>query len=158
KPNGAPHLWQSSLFDPDLPITNLNPRRPLVPVIRPLHVFNRIKVTDDIRRPEAFAGADAFAVQLFDHADVAALMAPGFDGLRRVEGHAGEPGAGLAVDLDLVGADHPVRNFAFLALIEEAGVGGEVLGELLGGDQAVVAQVDLGEVVAAFVADVAGHV
>src|SRR5262249_42801091 len=98
------------------------------------------------------------AVQLLDKANVAALMAPSLARLRRVEGHAGQPGPGFAVHPDLIGANHPVRDFALLALIEELLIRGEILRKLGRRDLAVVAQIDLLERIAVAVFDVAGHV
>src|SRR5262245_62856091 len=85
-------------------------------------------------------------------------MAPGLADRRRVERHPRQPGARLALELHLIGADHPLRHLAFLALIEELLIGSEVVLELLGGQLALVAEVNLLEGIAVLVAHVAGHV
>src|SRR5262249_41380212 len=125
----------ASLPDVHLSSLHVDPRRALVAVVGLLHLGNVVEPADDVRRAEGLAGLDVFAVEFLDEADVAALVAPGLADLRRVEGHAGQPGAGLAVQADLVAADHPLGDLALLALVEEALVGSEVLGEGAGGDR-----------------------
>src|SRR5262249_35684980 len=75
------------------------------------------------------------------------------------EGDSGEPWSRFAVLFHLVGADHARGNLAVLTLIEVLRIGAEVLAEFLSGDRFVeVTEVDLGEVVALAVLEVARHV
>src|SRR5689334_10661169 len=78
-----------------LPTLHLDPRRALVAVVRLLHLGNVVEPADDVRRAEGFPSLHLSAVQFLDEGDVAALVAPGLGDLGRVEGHAGQPGAGL---------------------------------------------------------------
>ena len=77
----------------------------------------------------------------------------------RVERHPRQPRPRLAVEFHLVGPDHPLRYLALLVLVQILRVGAEVVLELRRGDRLVeVTEINLREIVAAFVADVAGHV
>src|SRR5260370_32663671 len=77
-----------------------------VGVINLLHAFDRIKIADHVSRAEALAGCHLLPVQFLDHAHVAALMAPGFGNLGRIERHPSYPRARLSGHPDLLGSNH----------------------------------------------------
>src|SRR4051812_6416658 len=49
-----------------------------VAVVDRVHLFDRVEVADDVGGGEAFARLDRSAADFLDHADVAALVTPGF--------------------------------------------------------------------------------
>src|SRR5438132_7975683 len=174
----APTFWQSSLseksccstkhntkegrINPSLKhkLTALNDGSTFssVAVIQLLHTLDRIKIANHISCAKAVPRLHLLSVQFLDHAHVAALVAPGFRDFRRIERHPCYPGTGLAVHLDLIGANHALGNGCRFALVEITLVWSEVLVEFGGGNFADVAQVDVGERVALLVTDVARHV
>src|SRR5262249_40261515 len=89
----------------------------LVVVARLLHLSHVVEPADRVGRPEGLAGLDLLLVQLLDEADVPSLVAPRLADGRRVERQAAQPRAGFAIDLHLVGADHPLRDLVVLALV-----------------------------------------
>src|SRR4051794_36465658 len=114
-----------------------DPARALVGVVRLVHRLDVVEPADQVRRPEAVARLDVAAVKLLNEADVAALVAPRLACLGRVERHAGQPRAGLAVELHLIRADHACGYLPVVALVQELRVGAEVLLELAGRDRLV---------------------
>src|SRR5437870_3859666 len=122
------------------------------------HGRDVVEVADEVDRPEGFAALDALAVQLLNEADVAALVAPGFGDRPRVERHARQPRPWLAIDFDVVSADHALGGLIPAALIEKPGIGREILRELRGRDRALVAEVDFAETLPVLVSDVPRHV
>src|SRR6185437_352817 len=86
-------------------------------VIGLLHLWDVVEPADDVGGTERLAGVNMPAVHLLDHADVAALVAPGFAHFGRVQRHAGQPWAGLVTKRHLIGTDHPLRDRIVVALI-----------------------------------------
>src|SRR4029453_15219665 len=84
-------------------------------VVGLFHGRNIVKPTDDVRRADRFAGLDALAVQFFDKADVAGLMAPPPAAGGGVEGHACQPRSGLAVLFHLISANDALGNLVVFA-------------------------------------------
>ena len=97
----------------------LDPADAAVLVGDPVHRRDVVEPADDVGRPEGLAGLHRPAVQFLDEADVAALVAPRLGHRRGVERHAGQPRPRLAVELHLIGPDHPLGNPCRPAPVEE---------------------------------------
>src|SRR6185437_1348130 len=130
-----------------------------VAVVDRLHLRDVVEPADDVRRSERVAGLHLLAVQLLNEADVAALMAPRFRHLGRIERHPRQPRTGFAIAFHLIGPDHSLGNLAVLPLIQILRIGTEIVLERRCGQWfAKVAQIDLLEVIAVLVADMTWHV
>src|SRR5262249_60217258 len=104
-----------------------------------------------VSRYVGLARLDLSPVQFLDEAHVSALVAPRLGRGRRIEGHSREPRPRLAIDLHLVGPDHPLRRFRVVALVEEPGVRTEIVLELGRRDRLVaIAEVDGLKLITAF--------
>ena len=76
------------------------------------------------------------AAEFFDQADVAPLVTPGFVNHVGRKRHARQPGAWLAGlrIANVIGANESIGQLALPALVEEAFIGREVFGKILGRD------------------------
>lgn len=126
----------------------------VIGVVGVFHFSDAVEVADEVYGIDPLSGFDGMAAELFDKADIVALMAPGLVHDGRIEGHSGQPDAGL----QLHRADHPFGDVFVVSTIEETGVGGKVGVELVLRDVTVIAQIDLAEHIAAGMPDVTGHV
>src|SRR5207245_364390 len=122
------------------------------------HAGDVVEIAHHISSAERLAGLDGLTMQLLNEADVAALVTPGFGGGGGIKSHSRQPWARPATDLQLISADKALGQFAFPPLVEKTFVGAEILEEFFRLDRAVIAQMDVGEVVPLLVPNMTRHV
>jgi hypothetical protein len=126
-----------------------------VAVIYLFHLLDCIEPTNEVRGPEWLPRLYFAAMQFLDNANLAALMTPRHRDGARFEGHPDQPRTRHVLQFDLVTPNHPLRNLACLAHIEIALIWPEILGKGLGRNLSVLAQIQLREIVAFLVPQVA---